>query len=116
MTPQTALLLVLMISMTSVGNLLMKIGSATPVEQRYFFGLIGVKTMLGIGIFACSVLLYARILEDLPLNVAQSFAALQFVTVLLAAYIVLGEPITVMRALGMVLILAGIVIVGATSS
>lgn len=115
MTPKTAIMLALMISMTSAGNLLMKLGSATPPEQRFLFGLLGFKTMLGIAIFAGSVLLYARILEDLPLNVAQSFAALQFVAVLLAANFVLGEPITALRAVGMGLIVAGIVMVGTTS-
>jgi uncharacterized membrane protein len=46
-----------------------------------------------------------------PLNVAQSYAAAQFVAVILASAILLGESIIVMRWLGIILITAGILVV-----
>jgi drug/metabolite transporter (DMT)-like permease len=48
----------------------------------------------------------------MPLNVAQSFAALQFVAVILASAWFLGEPISGVRWLGIALIIAGILTVG----
>jgi undecaprenyl phosphate-alpha-L-ara4N flippase subunit ArnE len=46
------------------------------------------------------------------LNVAQSFAAFQFVAVILAAWLILGEPISLVRGAGIMLICAGIFLVG----
>lgn len=112
---RTFLLLLLMISMTSIGNVLIKLGSILPASERSLFGLMSYKTVLGIAIFAGSVLIYVKILETLPLNVAQAFAALQFVFVTLASFVLLGETISQMRWLGIILIAIGIFIVGLTT-
>jgi uncharacterized membrane protein len=54
---------------------------------------------------------YSLVLRILPLNVAQSFTAAQFIAVILASTIVLGEAVSVQRWLGIVMINGGIVIV-----
>ena len=51
----------------------------------------------------------------LPLNIAQSFAAIQFIAVILASTLVLSEPIAIPRWIGIALIAIGIVIVGLTA-
>jgi undecaprenyl phosphate-alpha-L-ara4N flippase subunit ArnE len=112
---RTLLFLLLMVSMTSTGNVLIKLGSILPASERSLFGLMSYKTALGITIFAGSVLLYAKVLETLPLNVAQAFAALQFIFVILASFVLLGETISWLRWLGIILIAAGILIVGLTA-
>jgi len=112
---RTFLLLLLMVSMTSIGNVLIKLGSILPASERSLFGLMSYKTALGIAIFGGSVLIYTKILETLPLNVAQAFAALQFVLVTLASFVLLGEAISRMRWLGIILIAVGIFIVGLTT-
>jgi undecaprenyl phosphate-alpha-L-ara4N flippase subunit ArnE len=48
----------------------------------------------------------------LPLNIAQSFAAGQFIAVILAASLVLSEAISTAQWVGIFLIAAGIAIVG----
>ena len=57
---------------------------------------------------------YLVLLTRMPLNVATSIAALNFVAVLLAARIVFGEPIPPLRYLGFACIVLGIYIVGLT--
>jgi multidrug transporter EmrE-like cation transporter len=55
-------------------------------------------------------------LRQVPLNVAQVFAAAQFVGVVMAAGLVLGEPISLARWLGIGCICFGIVLVALTAS
>jgi drug/metabolite transporter (DMT)-like permease len=112
---RTFLLLLVMVSMTSIGNVLIKLGAISPAPERLLFGLLTFKTAAGIAIFAGSVLLYAKILQTLPLNVAQAFAALQFIFVSLASVALLGETISPTRWLGIMLIAVGIFVVGLTT-
>jgi drug/metabolite transporter (DMT)-like permease len=101
-----------MVSSTIAANLLLKLGSA-PGEVAAS-GLISLKSALGALLFGCSLLLYMRILRSVPLNVAQSLMAAQFIGVILASAIVLSEPIPWPRWLGIALIATGIALVGST--
>lgn len=106
---------VMMISCTVAANLLMKVGAMVPSSERIFFELVSWKTILGVFIFGCAALIYAWLLHWLPLNVVQSFAAAQFVAVILASSLVLSEGIPLTRWIGILLIASGIVLVGLTS-
>jgi drug/metabolite transporter (DMT)-like permease len=64
--------------------------------------------------FAVSVLFYTLLLRTVPLNVAQSFTAAQFIAVVLASTVILSEPISTPRWAGIALIAAGIALVGWT--
>ena len=68
----------------------------------------------GLGAYAVSLAMYLVLLTRVPLNVATSIAALNFVAVLLAARWVLGEPIPPLRYVGFAFILLGIAIVAMT--
>jgi drug/metabolite transporter (DMT)-like permease len=105
---------VLMIGLTAVGNILMKLGASVPLAERPIFGIVAWQSCAGIGIFAGAVIVYAFLLQWLPLSVAQSFAAFQFVAVILVSAWFLGEPISLLRWLGIALITIGIVTVGVT--
>lgn len=109
---RTILVFALMVSCTVAGNILMKQGAMVPAAQRVIFGLMGWRTFFGFGVFLVAGLLYSLVLRWVPLNVAQSFAALQFVVVILAAAMILAEPIPPIRWVGIVFILTGIAIVG----
>ena len=103
-------LLVAMISCTVIANLLMKMGSSdnpTPL----LFGIISWRSACGLLAFACAGLLYARVLRVLPLNIAQSYAAAQFIVVVLASRLILGELVPLTRWLGISMIAIGIVVV-----
>lgn len=114
MTVKVGLFFILMISLTVTANLLMKLGAAP--SERLIFGMVSIRTLLGLVAFGCAGLVYAWILRWLPLNVAQAIAAAQFIAVILASAVVLSESIPPMRWLGIALIAVGIALVGATTN
>jgi undecaprenyl phosphate-alpha-L-ara4N flippase subunit ArnE len=103
---------VLMIACTVIGNIFMKLGASVPFAERPLFGVVAWQSCAGVAVFAAAVIIYSIVLQWMPLNVAQSFAALQFVAVIIASTWFLGEPISLLRWLGIGLIVAGIVAVG----
>jgi multidrug transporter EmrE-like cation transporter len=102
--------LVSMIGCTVVANLLLKVGAADD-PTRLLLGLASWRSLCGLAVFGCAALFYMRVLRILPLNVAQSFAAAQFVAVIVGSRLVLGEAIPVTRWTGISMIAAGITIV-----
>lgn len=106
---------VAMICLTVTANLLLKSGaSASGAMSGNLLGLLNWRVIAGLTSFALGAVFYVLILTRLPLNVAQSFAALQFVAVVLASWLVLGEPIGGLRWAGIALIGAGVLLVGMT--
>jgi multidrug transporter EmrE-like cation transporter len=103
---------VMMIACTVAANLLLKQGAMVPASDRVILGLLGLQSFAGLAMFGVSGLIYSWVLRSLPLNVAQSFAAAQFVAVIAASALVLAEPITPARWLGILLIALGILLVG----
>jgi drug/metabolite transporter (DMT)-like permease len=106
---------IVMICFTVAANILMKLGAMAPMEHR-LLGLVDWRTVVGLGSFGVAGLIYAWILTILPLNVAQSVAAAQFIAVIFASSLILSEPIPLGRWLGIVLIFVGIIVVSATGS
>lgn len=94
-----------MISFTVLANLLLKTGAVAP-------HLLNWRVFAGLGSFALAACFYVLVLQWLPLNVAQSFAAAQFVAVILASALVLAEPIGAAQWTGITLIALGIAVVG----
>jgi drug/metabolite transporter (DMT)-like permease len=106
-----------MIFFTVTANLLLKSGVAeSGVSSSGISGLLNWRVLAGLLSFGAGVVFYILILTKLPLNVAQSFASIQFVAVILASWLILGEPIGSMRWIGITLISLGIVLVGITVS
>ena len=68
----------------------------------------------GMGAYSLALCMYLVLLSRVPLNVATSITALNFVAVLLASRLVLGESIPALRYLGFACILAGLCIVSMT--
>ena len=68
----------------------------------------------GMVAYALALAMYVVLLTRVPLNVATSIAALNFVAVLLAARFIIGEPIPPLRYVGFLCIVLGIWIVGMT--
>lgn len=108
-----ALAFVAMISFTVLANLLMKTGAdGLAGPGSLWVRLLSWKLVAGLAAFGVAALLYILILSWIPLNVAQSFAAAQFIAVILASRAVLGEPIGPAQWVGIVLIAGGIAVVG----
>ena len=100
-----------MISFTVLANLLLKSG-ATVANPGQLQQLLNWRIFLGLCSFGLAASFYVLVLQWLPLNVAQSFAAAQFIAVIVASALVLSEPIGPAQWLGIGLITLGIVVVG----
>jgi drug/metabolite transporter (DMT)-like permease len=101
----------LMIGFTVAANVFLKAGAMVPSAERTIMGVCDWRTLLGFAFFGTSAVVYAGVLQWMPLNVAQSIAASQFVAVIIASALILAEPIPLVRLVGIVLIVAGIVVV-----
>jgi drug/metabolite transporter (DMT)-like permease len=84
---------------TVVANLMLKLGAGDPEAHR-MSGLLGWKSAAGLALFGCGGIVYAFLLRRVPLNIAQIFTSAQFVGVVVAASLVLGEPISAAPWLG----------------
>ena len=104
-----------MVSLTVAANLMLKLGAGAPRVERALLGVFGWQSAAGLALFGCAGLLYALLLRRVPLNLAQVFSAAQFLGVIMAASLVLGEPISPIRWLGIVCVCFGIVLVGLTA-
>ena len=113
MTPAVLVSLAAMISCTVAANLLLKRGAmAGRASDSLLSALFEPQIFFGFVFFGAAAVLYAWVLRVLPLNVAQSLAAAQFVSVIVASSLILSEPIPLVRWLGIALIGVGIVVVG----
>ncbi len=103
---------VAVISFTVAANMMLKLGASAPFSQRVFLGGFGWKSAAGLGLFGCGGILYALLLRQVPLNLAQAFAALQFVGVAVAASFVFGQSISVLRWVGIAFICCSVSLAG----
>ena len=105
-----------MITFTVIANLFLKTGATMGREQggEWWAQLLNWRVAAGFASFAVAALFYAWVLRTVPLNVAQSFTAAQFIAIVLASAVVLSEPIGALRWAGIALIACGIALVGWT--
>jgi multidrug transporter EmrE-like cation transporter len=92
-------------------NVLMKLGASAAAPGAGLMALVNTRVVAGIACFGLSAVLYVIALRSVPLNVAQSVAALQFAGVILASFFLLNESLGAARAVGIGLIFVGICVV-----
>ncbi|MAZ66606.1 MAG: hypothetical protein CMF25_05805 [Kangiellaceae bacterium] len=99
-------------------NVLLKLGAlhTATAENATWLSQLNLKTVLGAAFFGFGFLFYLQVLQRTPLNVAQSIFSLQFISVILAASYIIGEPIGTFRWIGIVLTLCGVIIVAASTA
>jgi undecaprenyl phosphate-alpha-L-ara4N flippase subunit ArnE len=111
---KTFITFVVMIGCTVIANLLLKIGAANVANSDGWWRFLDIRIIFGFVFFACAGLIYVLILTRLPLNVAQSFTSAQFIAVILAAALILGEPVRPVQWIGISFITLGIALIGWT--
>lgn len=98
-----------MIVFTATGNLLLKTGAIQGAAGHApWLALLNWRVAGGIASFGVAVCAYLLLLRWLPLNVAQSFAAAQFIATVMASAIILHERISIGQWVGIFLIAFGI--------
>lgn len=100
------------VACTVCANVLLKMGASEPESQRVFFRLLGWMGFAGLCFYAFAGLLYAWVLRWVPLHLAQTIVAAQFIGVIFASWLILSEQINPMQWLGIALIATGIVVTG----
>ncbi len=99
------------ICLSVIGMLLLKIGAMKALDVTPWWHFQNWRLVLGLIYLAFAAFIYILILQILPLNVAQSFAAIQFIAVILASSYLLSEKISTTQWTGIVFITLGIAIV-----
>ena len=110
--------LVMVVACSIAANLLLKTGvgsSSGLATGTELLALFNLRVVLGLASFGLAFLFYALALQRVPLNVAQSFLVAQFVGVIIASALILGEPISLMRWGGIALIASGMAVVAYSS-
>jgi drug/metabolite transporter (DMT)-like permease len=100
-----------MVALTVGANLMLKLGAMAPPAERVLLGALSWQSIVGLSLFGIGGVIYAFVLRALPLHVAQAFAAVQCVAVVLAASLLLSERIAPTSWLGIAFIVVGIVLV-----
>ena len=95
------------------GQLLLKIGASNIniSSGLSIEALLNRYLIFGLLFFILAFICYTALLIFMPLNVAHSMAALQFIGVILGAYFILNEPLPWVRSIGIILIAVGILVV-----
>ncbi len=93
---------------SSLGNVLLKLGAQASVAGHVLFGLVAWQTIAGIASFGCGLLAYAWALKQFDLHTAQIVVSLQYVSIILLSYLILGEHISTTQWFGIALIGLGL--------
>jgi drug/metabolite transporter (DMT)-like permease len=96
------------VAINVLGNVMLKLGSAA--DRNFLFGILSWQTSLGMMLFASGVLIYSWVLRVVSLHDAQIVASLQYVGVILASTLLLGERIAPMKWMGIGLVAVGIAV------
>lgn len=70
----------------------------------------------GVAMLGFSMLLWVQVLRKMPLTLAHPISAIAFILVPVGARVLWGEPLTLLRMIGILVILAGVVIVARSAS
>jgi small multidrug resistance pump len=109
MTPYWVVL-VLAIVASMGGQTLLKAGAGAP---DFMAQLLDIRTIIGLGIYGGSAILYIVALRRIPMSVALPCTAGSYVAAMLIGHFVFGEHIGPMHIGAMVLISAGVVLLAA---
>ena len=100
------------VACTTVANLLLKVGALESGFGNFWpISILNWRILSGATFFGLAMLCYIMVLKRVPLNLAQTIFATQFVVVIIAARLVLNEPITITRWMGITLIGIGLIVI-----
>ena len=122
MSTNSILLILLSIALSSGSQIALKFGMTSRQVQMAMRG--GSPTEIGLSIvtsplvvvgllcFGLSAVFWLFVLSRIPLSSAYPFVALGVFVTVLAGYFLFNEPLTLVKAVGVALILVGILLVG----
>lgn len=120
MTLRLLCLILVSVSMSSVAQMLLKMGMArrnaadvdtVGVVAQILGGLLNPFVMSGLALYGLGAVLWLAVLARLDVSVAYPFVGLGFVMTMLIGYFVFGDFITPQRVVGTLLIVWGVILV-----
>jgi drug/metabolite transporter (DMT)-like permease len=116
MTIPNQLLLIAFSCRMSIGQLLFKYGASntttTGVQRDTISTFLQPTILLGLLVYGGATILWIKLLQSIPLSTAYPYASLAFVLVPICSKFLIGEWLTLQYALGMCLIVGGILVIG----
>lgn len=105
-------LLVAFALLLSAGQILFKQAATASDEKPFHLALLNGWMVAALFLYGFATGLWVWILRSTPLSIAYPFVALGFILVPLAAHYLFGEQLTIRYISGVVLIIAGLVVIG----
>jgi small multidrug resistance pump len=99
--------LIVAIATSMVGQTLLKSGAGA---ESFVAQLLDWHTILGLGLYGFSAILYIVALRRIPMSVALPCTAASYVAAMLIGHFVFSEPITPIHLTAMALISSGVVL------
>lgn len=93
------------ITISMVGQTLLKAGAAA---EDFMAQILNVYTIVGLGLYGGSALLYIIALRRLPMSVALPCTAISYVAVAIIGFYAFGEPLHLTKVAAIGLICAGV--------
>lgn len=111
MTFKGALFLLITVSFTVTGQILMKKGM--PLSGNLGFKSIFASPVLLIGAFCyvAGFFSWLQVLNILPLSIAMPSSSISFILIIFASALFLGEPLTAFKMLGALFIFGGVLMI-----
>ncbi|MFS2223569.1 4-amino-4-deoxy-L-arabinose-phosphoundecaprenol flippase subunit ArnE [Pantoea sp. B65] len=102
------ILLILVASLLSCGGQLCQKQATRRYDKRHLVIWLGLSLLL----LGCAMLVWLWVLQQVPVGVAYPMLSINFIIVTLAARWLWQERITLRHSLGIVLIVAGVIVLG----
>ena len=112
MTLKGFLLLLLTVSFTLCGQILMKKGIMQTQSLTVKSVLSNYLIITGGICYIASFAVWLSVLKILPLSIAYPSASISYVGIIIASAVFLNEPVTVAKIIGITLISAGVIFIG----
>jgi small multidrug resistance pump len=97
--------LALAIATSMAGQTLLKAGASAPSFVAQLFDL---RTMIGLGLYGGSAMLYIVALRRIPMSVALPCTAVSYVAAALIGHYAFAEPLSVAKVAGIAMICGGV--------
>lgn len=120
MTRTVLLLILVNVAMTSLAQIVLKVGMSAPEVVRSLSGavrpghLVGVLfhpwVMAGLVLYFGAALIWLIVLSRIEVSLAYPFVGLGFVVTMLLGWSLLGETLSLPRLLGTLMIVGGVVV------
>jgi len=106
-------MVILSICLAAIGQILIKWGILHPnplfsVAKKQLEVFVSLPVIVGLCFYTISALTWIVALKRVQLSIAYPMASIGYVIVIIAAYFMLGEPLTGKKLLGIALICAGV--------